>query len=457
MMKKNTLMRCFCLGFIMSMLCAGAPAAEEAVESSAEQVEAVTEAVAEAATEAVEAATEALEASTEQEADMAETEEIVPAETDEILSLETAEAVYLGVYNYGAPDVNIDTKPSFQYRFLIDGEERVLKIDNGVKQPDGEYPYPIQNKLKEQYRYQVCLQGDTVVYVSEIPDEEELSFTAPVEAVPGEKTLTNFLRTALSAAGTTLYIYGGGWDWQDVGSSIQTRTIGVSPDWIRFFREHDADFTYKEKDGKEENADPANSYYPYGAYNEYYYAGLDCSGYVAWVLYNTLHDVSGEPGYVSGAVHIAKNCADMGLGEWSKEIPEKDGAYQLCPGDIVSIGGHVWISLGTCSDGSIVVLHSTPAFSRTGQPGGGVELSAIGESEECEAYQLADQYMAEYYPEWYERYLIKLCDPADYFVFEKDDAGRFTWSEAADAEVTDPDGLKGMTPDEALAFLFGQD
>ena len=65
-----------------------------------------------------------------------------------------------------------------------------------------------------------------------------------------------------------------------MGSGLQTRTIGVSPDWVRFFEANGADYTYKEKDGDENQADPENSYYPYGGYNEYYYAGLDCSGYL---------------------------------------------------------------------------------------------------------------------------------------------------------------------------------
>ena len=97
----------------------------------------------------------------------------------------------------------------------------------------------------------------------------------------------------MEPVGTTLYIYGGGWDWQDVGSSLQARTIGVSSDWVRFFVEQDENFTFKSKDGNEDNSDPSNSYYPYGGYNEYYYAGLDCSGFLGWALYNTLETEDG--------------------------------------------------------------------------------------------------------------------------------------------------------------------
>ena len=122
------------------------------------------------------------------------------------------------------------------------------------------------------------------------------------------------------------------------------------------------------------------------------------------------------------------------------------------PGDIMSMNGHVWISLGTCADGSVVILHSTPSKSHTGQPGGGVQISAVGADESCEAYRIAERYMTEHYPQWSARYPVTLCDPARYFTFEGENAGRFTWS--ADG-LTDPDHLQDMTPEEVLTFLFG--
>ena len=62
---------------------------------------------------------------------------------------QVTEAVYLGVENYGAEEVNKDTKEDFSYRFEIDGRETILKIDSGAKNEEGEYTYPIQNLLKE--------------------------------------------------------------------------------------------------------------------------------------------------------------------------------------------------------------------------------------------------------------------------------------------------------------------
>ena len=361
---------------------------------------------------------------------------------DNMLNFTVAE--YLGVENYGEKETNKDNKNSFRYRFLIDGEETILSVDNGKENDDGKYDYPIQNMLKEGYSYKLKIDGNTVISAEEIISNTE-EFTPVVSGTAGEKTLLNFLKTAMEPVGTTLYIYGGGWDWQDVGSSIEARTIGVSPDWVRFFNLQDENYTFKEKDGDKEKADPKTSYYPYGEYNEYYYAGLDCSGYVGWVLYNTFETEDMKDGYVMGSTGTAKKLAARGFGNWTQDITE------MKPGEMMSINGHIWISLGTCADGSTLILHSTPSRSRTNQPGGGVQLSAIGKSADCEAYKLADEYMSEYYPEWYSRYTIYLCDPDVYYTFTGENAGKFTWS---DEVLADSENIKDMTPKEVLEILF---
>ena len=389
-------------------------------------------------------------------------------------ALTEADAVYLGVENYGAPETNRENMDHFGYRFLVGGEETVLAVDNGAQNEEGGFDYPIQNLLKEGYSYRIVIADGTVVSAEETGPEPE-PYAPAVSGAPGEPTLANFLRTAMMPVGTTLYIYGGGWDWQDEGSSIQTRTIGVSPDWVRFFGEHDASFTFKGVDNDEENVDPTTSYYPYGEYNEYYYAGLDCSGYVGWALYNTFETADGGEGFVGGSTGFARRLSERGWGTWTQEdvpAPGKtdaeeteaadetvgaaaDGAAVMLPGDIMSINGHVWISLGTCADGSVVIAHSTPSLSRTGQPGGGVQIGAIGPDADCEAHQLAERYMSEYFPEWYERYDVPVCSPDVYFSFEGENAGRFTWDvSGANGGLTDPEGMQRLTPEEVLETLF---
>ena len=359
------------------------------------------------------------------------------------------EAVYLGVEGYGRPEVNKDTKPDFKYRFKLDGkkQETVLSIQNGKKDADGNYTYPIQNKLKEGYTFKLKIQNKTVVDVKEVASDDTEEYEPVVSGTPGKKTLKNFLSTALEPAGTTLYIYGGGWNWQDDAASVQAKSIGVSTDWVDFFNSQNAAFHYK-------NPNAAKSYYPFGEYNEYYYAGLDCSGYVGWVLYNTFHKTSGKAGYVQPASSMARTLATQGWGEWKHEVAVPDGSAgtALKPGDIISMDGHVWISLGTCKDGSVLIAHSSPTNSRKGNPGGGVQISAIGSAKSCEAYRLADQYNAEYYEDWYKRYPTALLSPSVYFSWESENAGLFRWN--TKGKLTDPEKLQNKTPKQVLAQLF---
>ncbi|MBU5626556.1 S-layer homology domain-containing protein [Oscillibacter sp. MSJ-2] len=314
----------------------------------------------------------------------------------------------------------------------------------------------------------VVKDGDAAksIYITFVAEE----YTAPVSGTPGEKTLKNFLATAMEPVGTALYIYGGTWDWQDVNSSNQAMTIGLSQSWVDFFQSQDANYSYRT------NSDHAHSYYPHEAWNQYYYAGIDCSGYVGWAIYNVMHTadatVSDNVGYVRSATGMAGAFKDKGWGtvdmgkvllnpdgsEWKDEDGDgrrifDDSEFKV--GDIFSMNGHVWICLGTCEDGSIVFMHSTPSDSKAGESGGGVQISAIGPDQDCEAYQLASFYMKAFYPEWSERYDAVLKSFDGYTRVYGSTAGKFSW-DLTGAGLTDPDGYADMTPAEILKDLFGQ-
>ncbi len=363
------------------------------------------------------------------------------------------EAVYLGVQGYGSESVNKDNIESFKYRFKVNGKEKIYSIDSGAKQADGEYAYPVQNVFKEGYSYRLTVDGDTVKKAKEISTDDKNADTA-LSCKPGKKTLKNFLTAALEPMGTTLYIYGGGWNWQDNAAGQQACTIHAAPEWKEFFDAHGKNYTYRDKDGDSAKKNPATSYYPYGGYNEYYYAGLDCSGYVGWVVYNTMKKKSGGSGYVGFASDMAYDFAKKGWGKWTHNPSEALGAGRTKPGDIISLGGHIWISLGECSDGSTVIAHSTPNMSRTGQPGGGVQLSAIGTSKSCEAYKLCDKYMKKHFKKWYKRYPVDLKDASDYFAFSSEKTGRFRWNTDGSGILKDEEGLQEMSAEEVLEELF---
>ena len=376
----------------------------------------------------------------------------IPGDNEQVVR-----AVFLGVQNYGAPETKKENAEQFFYRFNVDGVEQVYAIDNSEKDASGAPAYAVQNKLKEGYTFDVLLRDGIIVDVAET-GTEPVAFTPVVSGNPGEHTVINFIKSALMPVGTTLYVFGGGWDWQDTGSAIQARTLGVSSDWVRFFQSQDENYTFRDIDDDESKRDPTTSYYPFGGYNEYYYAGLDCSGYVGWAVYNTFETENGKDGYVGSSTKMARRFSDYGWGAFSKpNVGSGESGSKLRPGDIISIKGHVWISLGTCDDGSVLIVHSTNGFvSRTGQPGGGVALAAIGESKECEAYKLADEYMSKFYPEWYSRYAVALSSPDKYFNFEADDAGRFSWDTSSGNGLSDDLGAQNMTPEQILKYCYGE-
>ena len=418
--------------------------------------------------------------------------------------------VYLGVKDYGT--VEADSKPDFVHRFYTNGEE----VQYTIASSDNKYA--VQNKLQEGYVYDLSTQGSVVtdanlaaakaegkiesatassvtvggktydianVYeitnntagkatvtaktaadltagatVKVYGDTAFLTFvaedyTAPVSGTPGERTLKNYLQTAMNPVGTALYVYGGSWDWQDVNSSNQALTIGLPQSWIDFFQQQDANYTYKN------SADPAHSYYPHNSWNQYYYAGVDCSAYIGWTVYNVMHTESTtndlSDGYVMSAVKMAKTFAEKGWGTWTRDIKS------FKPGDIFSMSGHVWTVLGVCDDGSIVFLHSTPSDSKAGQ-GGGVQLSALNpnsdDDKNCEAYKLVTKYMTKYYPEWSDRYdaVLRSYDsyatPATGTEYKETWSGNFSWN-LDSSGLTDPDGYADMSAAEILADLFG--
>ncbi|MBR2086884.1 MAG: dockerin type I repeat-containing protein [Oscillospiraceae bacterium] len=350
------------------------------------------------------------------------------------------EAVFLGVSNWGASSTTFSNASNFTYRFLVNGSEQIYTVSNAMTE---DMPYPIQNRLKVNYHFRLRTVGNQIVSVQEIEDDFPF-YDPPVSGTPGVLTLRNLLTTAMEPVGTTLYMFGGGWNWQDDGSGWQTRSIGVQPDWVRFWQEHDQSYTYRTNNH-------TTTYYPYGEFNQYYYAGLDCSGFVSWAVYNTLHSENGLPGYGGKSTQMARRFAGYGWGQWTHSVTT---STVMRPGDIMSMNGHVWLSLGTCADGSIVIAHSTPSNSHSGQPGGGVQIGAVGNSTSCQAYKLASKYMQRFYPEWCSRYKVTLKTKSDYLAVKAADAGRFTWN--CTYPLTDPDGIQNMSADQALYYIFGE-
>lgn len=197
-------------------------------------------------------------------------------------------------------------------------------------------------------------------------------------------TMERLFEVALAPVGSTMYIWGGGWDLQDAKASVTATQIGMPKKWAEFAQKQTTSYNFREHTKEEEQE-----------------LGLDCSGYLGWVLYNLFHETDGEEGYVCKSTQMAETLAEKGWGELIRNPVE------FLPGDIVSMEGHVWIALGTCEDKSVLLVHSSP-------PGVSVCGTWIpeeywGEDEKqnvgvSAAIRLAKNYMKTHHAVWQETY-----------------------------------------------------
>lgn len=222
----------------------------------------------------------------------------------------------------------------------------------------------------------------------------------------GVRTVRNFLKNALLPLGNTLYIWGGG------HTDAEAESYGVNAQWKQFFNTQNSTYNY------------SDHLYEYGK-------GLDCSGYVGW----TAHQVTKEYATTT-STGMPAYFARKGWGT----CVTGDTSQKFTPGDVVSKSGHVWIVIGQCSDGSVVVIHATPPYIQLGGT-----VSSTG-SINSEAIELANEYMKMYYPVAYERYGVKVLDRS-YLT----GVNHFTWSGSI---LSDSEGYRRKKPAEILNDLF---
>lgn len=203
------------------------------------------------------------------------------------------------------------------------------------------------------------------------PKTKPLSTQIPAEE---GKSIKNFLLTAKKPIGKTMYVWGGGWNESDTGAGDDAKRIGMSPRWKQF-------------------ADGQDSSYDYRKTKHQIHDGLDCSGYIGWVVYNIFETEDDKDGYVVKSTDMAENFADRGFGTYKPASQVNDWRA----GDVMSMPGHVWISLGMCSDSSVVVLNASP-------PGVILKGTLNPDGSRSKAVELAEYYMEKYYPDWYAKF-----------------------------------------------------
>lgn len=250
--------------------------------------------------------------------------------------------------------------------------------------------------------------GENTMPQSPIP-EETVSLPCP-----GVQTLENFLKMALLPLGNTMYVWGGGWNEEDTGAGEEAKRLGVSPAWAAFAAQQTASYDYKDT-------------------RYQIHDGLDCSGYVGWVVYNTLCTEDGLEGYVFKSTETALKYASFGWGSYTDSILVQN----WLPGDILSMKGHVWICLTSFEDGSVLLTHSSPP---------GVRLCGTSPDGNPTMATLVAEYLMEAeYPDWYLRYPDCTVDTG-YL-----NASSMRWSSAF---FPDAEEIRSLNSRELLTLLF---
>lgn len=241
---------------------------------------------------------------------------------------------------------------------------------------------------------------------------------------PGEAhTIKNFLLGALQPVGKTLYVWGGGW------AQPTATYIGVYPEWVTWFNSK-------------------GSSYNYANFMDLSVAtrakGLDCSGFVGWSTYQVMETQSGVgSGYVAEASTIASVYASRGYGAlWSQsKLSQSNYLGRFKAGDVGSMSGHTFIVIGQCSDGSLVIVHSTPPcvqINGTTTPSGGYDSEAV---------ELAKQYMNQYYPSLVKKFNLS-CSVGSSYIRA---SNILRWNAKT---LSDPDGYKTKSAGQVLENMF---
>ena len=263
----------------------------------------------------------------------------------------------------------------------------------------------ILDKIELQTNEEAFQNNPNVNFGVEKPSEEN-----------AQKSILDFLKVAIQPVGKTMYVWGGGWNEADTGAGIEAVTLGVSPRW--------EEFAYKQ-----------NAAYDYNTTRYQIHDGLDCSGYVGWAVYNILETENGKDGYVFSSTEMAWGFADQGLGDYIWVGSMRD--WQA--GDIMSMDGHVWITVGMCDDGSVLLLHSSP-------PGVMFNGTKLENGAKSQAIALAERVMSTYYPEWYAKY-PDCSRPYSYLT----SSSAMRWNRET---LSDNEGLVEMKAEEIIDTLF---
>lgn len=266
--------------------------------------------------------------------------------------------------------------------------------------------------------FAVTCDGKTYQIVNEKNAESTNTKNASVD-------LDMLLQNAVKPAGSTLYVWGGGWDAADTKAGEGALRIGILPQWRDYFEKNRNGYSFKPGQNAWKNGDRSIRL-----------NGLDCSGFVGWAVYNSVLKNRNPEGYVTGSTQMASLFAGYGYGSTA----ESNGSSTFLPGDIVSLSGHVYICLGTCTDKSILLIHSTP--------NGGVQVSGTWlNGQSSVAAKLAAGFMKKHYTKWWDSFGAENQQTVN---ASYKNGIKFSWDVSI---IFDSGGLRSMSGEELLRYL----
>ena len=234
---------------------------------------------------------------------------------------------------------------------------------------------------------------------------------------PALGTIKGLLQNAMVPVGSTMYVYGGGWD-EDA-----TRK-GPSPQWKKFYEKQNSSYDYNTTRYQSEN-------------------GLDCSGFVGWSVYNALNKVSGKSSCTVTSTAMVSNYASRGWGTKIDRSKVKDYRAGDVMGSTCGCHNHVYLVIGQCSDGSVVFVHSSPKgvqINGTTTPSGSYSSKAIS---------LANSYMKKYFPDWNKKF--GNSSGPQYYLSH---FSQMRWDISGNKVMRDPEGYTKKSAEQVLKDLF---
>ncbi len=296
----------------------------------------------------------------------------------------------------------------------VSGDSPIPTLSETPTETPSETPYVIPSETPYETPSETPFPVTPYPSVSETPSSEDPSN----EDEYNKRSLLGLLKTGIMPMGSTSYVWGGGWNKENTGAGKEAVTLGLSSRWAEFSALQDKDYDFHKT--------------MYQIHD-----GLDCSGYVGWVLYNTFESEDGKDGYVMKSSRMAESFSLRGFGDYT---PAEE-VHDWQAGDLMSKNGHVWLAVGMCDDGSVVMMHCTP-------PGVVLSGTRLADGSDSLAVALAEKYMSEYFPQWYEKY--PSCGK-DCITLTQ--SSRMRWNRET---LSDDEGLSLMTAEKVLALIFDE-